>query len=72
MNKFARCAWYPGPDNVPILRECDNWFVGRILERLDLGDHVGFRPDPVEAHREPGKSHGEFQRAKCITPGLPV
>lgn len=72
MDKFARCAWYPGPDNVPILQECRNWFVGRVLERLDLGDHVGFLLDPVQAHRERGESHFEFQRAKRIEPGQPA
>ena len=71
-DKFAHCEWYPGPDNVPILRECGNWFAGRVLERLDLGDHVGFLLDPVQARREREESRFEFQRAKRIEPGQPA
>ncbi len=72
VDKFARCAWEPGPGGLPILQECGNWFVGRVLERLDLGDHVGFLLDPVAAHREGSQSHFEFHRAKSITPGHPA
>ncbi len=71
-DKFARCAWQPGPGGLPILQECANWFVGRVLERLDLGDHVGFLLEPVAAHRESGQSHFEFHRAKHIAPGHPA
>lgn len=71
-DKFARCDWQPGPGGVPILQECGNWFVGRVLKRLDLGDHVGFLLEPVAAHREDNQSHFEFHRAKAITPGHPA
>src|SRR5206468_10413618 len=47
-DKFARCAWRPGAHRVPILEACPNWFVGRIAERLELGDHTGFLLDPVD------------------------
>jgi flavin reductase (DIM6/NTAB) family NADH-FMN oxidoreductase RutF len=41
VDKFARCAWEPAEDGTPILSGPRTWFVGRILERIDLGDHVG-------------------------------
>ena len=47
-NKFSRCEWQEGPHGVPILADCPNWLVGRIRERLDLGDHCGFLLDPEE------------------------
>ncbi|MGH3906506.1 MAG: flavin reductase family protein [Pseudonocardiaceae bacterium] len=72
VDKFARCDWRPGPEGVPILQECDNWFAGRIMDQLDLGDHVGFLLEPVEAHRAPGESLFDFHRAKRIEPGHPV
>lgn len=72
VDKFARCAWEAGPRGLPILQECGNWFVGRVLERLDLGDHVGFLLEPVAAHREGSQQHFEFHRAKTITPGHPA
>ncbi len=39
-DKLSRVEWESGPDGVPVLAGCD-WFAGRILERVDLGDHVG-------------------------------
>jgi flavin reductase (DIM6/NTAB) family NADH-FMN oxidoreductase RutF len=44
IDKLARCSWEPGPDGVPVIRSCD-WFGGPIVERVDLGDHVGFAFD---------------------------
>jgi flavin reductase (DIM6/NTAB) family NADH-FMN oxidoreductase RutF len=47
IDKFARCAWRPGPADVPILDDAAGWFVGDVLRRFDLGDHVGFLLEPV-------------------------
>ena len=48
-DKFARCAWRPGPGEVPLLDDCPRHVVGRILEQHPLGDHVGFLLEPVAA-----------------------
>jgi flavin reductase (DIM6/NTAB) family NADH-FMN oxidoreductase RutF len=40
-DKFTQCAWREGPDGTPVLRGVDH-FIGHVLERVDLGDHVGF------------------------------
>jgi flavin reductase (DIM6/NTAB) family NADH-FMN oxidoreductase RutF len=72
VDKFAQCEWQDGPGGLPILRECAHWFAGRVLDRLDLGDHVGFLLEPVQAHRAHPESHFEFQRAKRIEPGHPA
>jgi len=72
VDKFARCAWQPGPAGPPILQECRNWFVGRVLERLDLGDHVGFLLEPIAAHRQPDESYFTSDQAKNIEPGHPA
>jgi flavin reductase (DIM6/NTAB) family NADH-FMN oxidoreductase RutF len=72
VDKFAHCAWHPGPGGVPVVEACDNWFAGRVLDRLDLGDHVGFLLEPVEAHREHRGPQFEFHRAKRIEPGHPA
>ena len=72
VDKFAHCAWEAGPGGLPILQECGNWFVGRILQRLDLGDHGGFLLEPVAAHWEGSESHFEFHRAKRMEPGHPA
>jgi len=47
VDKFAHCSWWNGPEGVPILGRAAAWFVGRILGRFDLGDHVGHLTEPV-------------------------
>jgi flavin reductase (DIM6/NTAB) family NADH-FMN oxidoreductase RutF len=44
---FSRCAWHPGPGGAPILDACGRWFVGAILERRPLGEHVAYFLQPV-------------------------
>ncbi|TDB85075.1 flavin reductase [Actinomadura sp. 7K534] len=48
VDKFARCSWQPGPEGVPLLSGAQRHLVGRILERVTLGDHSGFLLEPVE------------------------
>src|SRR3954463_2400791 len=69
VDKFARADWHDGPHGVPVLAACPNWFAGRVLDRLDTGDHVGFLLEPLTA--EHGASGEEFtlHRAKRIDPG---
>ena len=68
-DKFADCAWKDGPLGIPILEECRNWFAGRVLERLDLGDHCGFLLDPIEVSFEIPQAEFTFHRAQRIAPG---
>jgi flavin reductase (DIM6/NTAB) family NADH-FMN oxidoreductase RutF len=72
VDKFAQCAWQPGPGGVPILQECPNWFVGWVLERLDLGDHVGYLLEPIAAQRGPSEPYLSFHQAMHIEPGHPA
>ena len=69
VDKFARCAWRRSPHGPPILDECDNWFVGGVLARHDLGDHVGFLLEPVEADSGTPIDEFTFHRARRIEPG---
>ena len=50
VDKFASVRWHPGPDGVPIVDDCANWAVVRIVDHADGGDHVGFITEPVDAH----------------------
>lgn len=52
IDKFARCDWHEGPEAQPVLEGVPAWFVGRIMERLDLGDHVGLLLEPVAVEGE--------------------
>ena len=47
-NKFDRCTWHHGPAQMPILDDAAAWFVGKVLERFTLGDHVGHLLEPVD------------------------
>ena len=46
-DKFSHCRWHPTAQGVPVLDDAAAWFSGRILERIPLGDHVGFVLQPV-------------------------
>jgi flavin reductase (DIM6/NTAB) family NADH-FMN oxidoreductase RutF len=69
VDKFSRCAWHEGPGGVPVLDELPNWFVGRIVERVDGGDHTAFILEPVAAERQAEEAELTFHRAKRIEPG---
>ncbi|GAY16945.1 putative oxidoreductase [Mycobacterium sp. shizuoka-1] len=47
IDKFERCRWWEGPDGLPILADAAAWFAGRVMDRFDLGDHVGHLTQPV-------------------------
>jgi flavin reductase (DIM6/NTAB) family NADH-FMN oxidoreductase RutF len=47
IDKFERCAWHPGPHETPVLDDAAAWFVGEIVDRFALGDHVGHLLEPV-------------------------
>ena len=69
LDKFARCEWQPGPQGIPVLEACANWFAGRILERVELGDHVGFLLEPVAGQKDESEDEFSFHRAKRIEAG---
>jgi flavin reductase (DIM6/NTAB) family NADH-FMN oxidoreductase RutF len=71
-DKFARAAWHEGPGGVPLLDDCGNRFVGRVLWRADAGDHDAFLLDPIDAVAEGGEEEFTFHRAKRIHPGHPA
>ena len=59
VDKFARVPWHEGPEGVPLLDDCANRFVGRVVERMDAGDHTAFLLEPVarRARRRRGRVH---------------
>ena len=69
VDKFERCAWRPGPGGTPLLDDCPNRFVGRVLERMDAGDHDAFLLEPVFAERGTDADEFSFHRARRIEPG---
>lgn len=47
VDKFRRCEWERGPGGAPIVGGTRGWVAGRVLERIDCGDHVAFLLDPL-------------------------
>ena len=69
IDKFERCQWTPGPGDAPVLAELENWFAGRVLERIEFGDHIGFLLQPTEVSNEDSKEPFTFRRGRWIDPG---
>jgi flavin reductase (DIM6/NTAB) family NADH-FMN oxidoreductase RutF len=69
IDKFARCEWRAGPGGAPVLAELEDWFAGRVLDRLPFGDHCGFLLEPIEGEAHRSGSPLTFRRAKWIEPG---
>jgi flavin reductase (DIM6/NTAB) family NADH-FMN oxidoreductase RutF len=69
VDKFERCDWREGPEGVPIVEGLANWFVGRIVDRHDAGDHDAMVLEPVAGERQAEDAELTFHRAKRIEPG---
>ena len=67
-DKFGRTPWHEGPEGVPVLERCENWFAGRVLARWDTGDHDAFLLEPL-AGSSTEEDEFSFHRAKRIDPG---
>jgi flavin reductase (DIM6/NTAB) family NADH-FMN oxidoreductase RutF len=70
VDKLSQVEWSEGPDGVPVLARCPNWFAGSVLDRVRLGDHVGYLLEPVAGeHGVNGLAAFPFSRAKHVRPG---
>jgi len=71
-NKMSSWPLLDGPAGVPIVGGCD-WFLGRVLKQIDLGDHTGFLLEPVSGRLErDGDGQLGFQGAAVIEAGQPA
>ena len=69
VDKFARCTWEEGPDGLPVLVQTRAWFVGRVVDRIGLGDHIGHVLEPVDGRVTGPLRQLTFQRVKTMAPG---
>lgn len=53
IDKLAAETWHDGPLGIPLLDEVHRWFVGRIVDRIEVGDHMGYLLEPVAASGAP-------------------
>jgi flavin reductase (DIM6/NTAB) family NADH-FMN oxidoreductase RutF len=68
-DKFAQCSWHAGPGDVPLLDDAPRHMVGRVLERIPLGDHLGLLLDPVETSVTQRPVAYSLQDAADMEPG---
>jgi flavin reductase (DIM6/NTAB) family NADH-FMN oxidoreductase RutF len=71
VDKFAECSWWDHR-GLPVLTEAKAWFIARVLDRVDCGDHVGHLLEPVEAHLDGPLRQLSFQRVRTLKPGHPA
>ncbi|MEU9517382.1 flavin reductase family protein [Streptomyces sp. NPDC048224] len=75
VDKFRRVRWREAYGGAAVLEDAEAWFVGRVVERTEGGDHVGFVLEPVEWGGR-GKGAGDpvlrLSGARTIRPGHPV
>jgi flavin reductase (DIM6/NTAB) family NADH-FMN oxidoreductase RutF len=69
VDKFSRCTWRPGPEGVPLLDGVLRLFVGRVLERVPLGDHTGYLLEPVHVEAASAAEGLTFEDVKDMEPG---
>jgi flavin reductase (DIM6/NTAB) family NADH-FMN oxidoreductase RutF len=69
VDKLSQCDWTPGPGGAPVLERCENWIAGRVLERVALGDHVGFLLEPIAGEASAAARGLRFSAARRIKPG---
>jgi flavin reductase (DIM6/NTAB) family NADH-FMN oxidoreductase RutF len=67
-DKFDQVAW-EDRRGVPVLTGTGAWFVGRVLERVPLGDHVGHLLEPVDGKMSGTLDQLSFQQVKDMNPG---
>ncbi len=80
IDKFRHCRWQRGPGGAAILDEATSWFVGRIVDLAEYGDHTGFVLEPITGHDSGGYAmpdsghHGQgrllsFRDVRHLSPG---
>jgi flavin reductase (DIM6/NTAB) family NADH-FMN oxidoreductase RutF len=69
VDKFELAPWREGPGGAPLLDGAPNRFVGRVLERLDLGDHSGFLLEPVLVEKGEELDGLTFRDVRGMEPG---
>lgn len=69
VDKFDQCEWRD-VGGVPVLTDCDRWFVGRAIDRLEPGDHQGVVLEPLDVSTAPApQDELGLQDARSIDPG---
>jgi flavin reductase (DIM6/NTAB) family NADH-FMN oxidoreductase RutF len=71
VDKFARVQWRRGVRGAPILGECAAWIEGRVIDRMDGGDHEAFLIAVVDGGSGAHAGRLTKKDASDFTPGHP-
>lgn len=69
VDKFASCEWSAGIDGVPMVARTRGCVVGRVIERVDAGDHVAHLLEPVEVLTDVRAAPLGYQSVRDLSPG---
>jgi flavin reductase (DIM6/NTAB) family NADH-FMN oxidoreductase RutF len=70
VDKLAQVSWRPGPGGSPVLERCPTWIGGPVVERVDLGDHVGMLVEVTDGNvPDPAAEPLRFRATEAIDPG---
>lgn len=72
IDKFIRCAWTAGPDGVPVLDAATAVLLGRVLERIPFGDHVGHLLEPISVTVRRKTAPFTLAQGMLLEPAHPV
>jgi flavin reductase (DIM6/NTAB) family NADH-FMN oxidoreductase RutF len=72
IDKFDLCQWHEGRRNGPILVGTRGWVAGRILGRLDGGDHVAHLLAVDSASVDGSGPQLAFRTVRGLDPGHPA
>lgn len=68
IDKFSRVRWRE-VQGVPVLEDCARWFIGSVLQQVDLGDHLGCLLEPLDVEAGAPEAQLTYQQARDISPG---
>jgi flavin reductase (DIM6/NTAB) family NADH-FMN oxidoreductase RutF len=68
IDKFSRVRWRE-VQGVPVLEDCARWFIGSVLQQVDLGDHLGCLLEPLDVEAGAPDAQLTYQQARDISPG---
>jgi len=71
-NKLDQVSWREGLRGAPILEECSTWLEGVVLERVPLGDHLGYLLEVVDVRSDLSQETMHKSDAVRLEPGHPA
>jgi flavin reductase (DIM6/NTAB) family NADH-FMN oxidoreductase RutF len=70
-DKLALVSWHRGPAGCAVLDQCAAWIEGRVLERVDVGDHVGYVVEAVAGGEGPHAGQLSYSAVRDLEAGHP-